>query len=180
MLDVQANRLIELFYEQHDITCNQKYSKTLPYSFHLKNVVEVAKKFNQYIPKEDYNLIRVACAGHDLIEDARLSYNDIAYHNQELADIIYLCTELRGKDRDERKPKEFYEQLATNKYAVFVKLCDFISNYLFSVYTQSSFAKTYSNEYYNKINVYLADYRIIFPRMFAYMDAILELNQTSK
>ena len=37
------------FYDLHDIECNQKYNKTLPYSFHLEMVGKQAIKFEKWM-----------------------------------------------------------------------------------------------------------------------------------
>lgn len=39
---------IEFCKHQHDVECNQKYNKILPYSFHLNLVAEQAKKWKSF------------------------------------------------------------------------------------------------------------------------------------
>jgi len=51
-----------------------------------------------------------ACWGHDLIEDCRVSYNDVKDAlGQEAADIIYAVTNEKGKNRKERANDKYYE-----------------------------------------------------------------------
>ena len=145
----------EYFYNLHDIECNQKYAKILPYSFHLEMVAKQAKKFEKYIPSDNpyHDAIWNSIYGHDSIEDARLSYNNIKEKCGELtAEIVYLCTENRGRTRADRKNEQRYEELKTNEYAVFVKLCDIIANVKFSLLSNSSMFAKYKQEYYEKVN----------------------------
>lgn len=150
---------------QHDVVCNQTYAKALPYSMHLMFVEKQANKFLHLVPAEKHSLVRMGCWGHDLIEDARVSYNDIIQetHDNELAEIIFLCTEMRGRDRAERKNEQFYDQLSKNRLATFVKLCDVIANIKYSILENSRMLKRYQEEF-EKVRVHLwgKDYDEIF------------------
>ena len=171
------------FYFLHNIEVNQKYDKILPYSFHLEMVYNQGKKF-----KDIANLIRkdgdiedylpysivVGLYGHDSIEDARLTYNDIKEKfGQESAEIVYLCTENKGRNRSERKDDSFYNELKTNKLAVFVKLCDLIANVKYSLLTNSTMFDKYKSEYTYKIKPHLFTQE--FKPMFDYLDKIFEI-----
>lgn len=160
--------------QQHDVECNQKYDKTLPYSYHLKLVNNFAKKFIYLLP--DKNEARLAMAGtwaHDLIEDARITYNDIKdKFGEPLAEIVYCCTEEKGKSRYERHSQKFYDELKANKIAVFVKLCDIIANSCYSMTTNSSMFAKYKSEY-DKTKMHL--YRQEFMPMFAFLERLYEL-----
>jgi (p)ppGpp synthase/HD superfamily hydrolase len=179
------------FYNQHDVECNQKYIKeyNIPYSYHLESVKKEIDKWVKLVPERNEKLflknyfveitykdiVYVAGYGHDSIEDARLTYNDIKEKfGIVVADIIILCTEFsRGKNRDERKPKQFYEELKTNKFAVFIKLCDIISNTKFSLYNNSSMYEKYKKEYNDKVRPHL--YCEEYKEMFMYMDKLYNL-----
>jgi hypothetical protein len=168
------------FYNLHDVEVNQKYGGELelPYSFHLKMVERQAIYFNKYIPSDDpyYSAVWVGIYGHDAIEDARLSYNDIKSRFGELsADIIYLCTEHKGKTRSERKPVSFYTELIKNDLAVFVKICDIIANTKFSLLTNSSMFNKYREEYDLKVSKYL--YTDEYKDMFRYLDELYSINK---
>ena len=167
---------IKYFSELHDITCNQKYNKSLPYSFHLEMVAAQAYLFAGLIPAENPHnkAVWIAIWGHDSIEDARLSYNDIKSLFGELsAEIIYLCTENKGRNRSERKNDIWYNQLKTNNLAVFVKLCDIIANVKFSLLTNSSMFNKYKSEYKQKVKpmLFIEDYK----PMFDYLDKLFEI-----
>lgn len=142
--------LLQKIYDRHDIYCNQKYDRIYPYSLHLKAVVTQAHKYKKYIPTLLWDTIYLAAAGHDLIEDARITYNEVKdLLDKEIADIIYACTEVRGHDRLERHNKDYFSTLRKNRDAVFVKLCDITANVLFSMLTNSSMYKKYQKEFPN-------------------------------
>ncbi|MDC7250821.1 MAG: hypothetical protein PQJ49_12965, partial [Sphaerochaetaceae bacterium] len=156
-------------YHQHDTVCNQKYGDDLPYSFHLYAVEAqvykfvhllepktISNKHNNFksIDKRLYDLIVMAAIGHDLIEDARMTYNDIVkvinteeFGNslaaQMVAEIIYCVTDEKGKTRADRKSDKYYKELKANKHAVFVKLCDIAANTLYSKLTGNSMYDKY-------------------------------------
>ena len=164
------------FTHQHDVVCNQKYNKTLPYSFHLEMVERQSEKFKKYLPEEfsRYNATWNAIWGHDSIEDARMTYNEIKQLFGEMtADIIYLCTENRGKTRDERKNEQWYNELKENDLAVFVKLCDLIANVKFSLLSNSSMFDKYKKEYNQKIRPILFTEKYL--DMFVCLDKLFQL-----
>lgn len=139
---------VKLCYKIHDIDCNQKYNDELPYSFHLKMVVQIAERFKYLIPIEDQPDVIVGAAGHDLIEDARLTYNDIRFlFSKKIAEIIYDCTEEKGKNRKERHSNKFYDGLRENKLARYVKLCDNIANVGYSRLTGNPMFNKYQKEF---------------------------------
>jgi (p)ppGpp synthase/HD superfamily hydrolase len=167
------------FCDLHDNKCNQKYNKNLPYSFHLEMVAAQARKFKKYIPVDNpyHHAVWIGIWGHDSIEDARLTYNDIKdIWGERAAEIIYLCTEWKGRNRAERKPIQFYLELMTNEDAVFVKLCDIIANMKFSLLTNSPMFQKYVMEWVKKVGPTLEPKRSVFPDMFSYIDEICKLD----
>ena len=138
--------------EQHAKT-NHYYDKYLPYEFHLRMVVQVAEKFIGLIgPDTDgkvnfRNSVKKACWGHDLIEDCRVSYNDVKTQlGEEVADIIYAVTNEKGKTRKERANDKYYEGIRETPGAVFVKLCDRIANVQYSKMSKSYMYEVYRKE----------------------------------
>ena len=181
---------IEFCYKQHDIVCNQKYGDGLPYSFHLKMVSKVAEQFIELIPKtkvgnggiikgpiysKERDWVMMGAAGHDLIEDARLTYNDVLNlsGSKHVADIIYACTEDKGRSREERHSDKFYKDLSQDKFAVFVKLCDIIANVKYSILTNSKMFEKYKQEHNNNWNFL---YRDEFKPMFNHLDKLFEVH----
>jgi (p)ppGpp synthase/HD superfamily hydrolase len=149
---------------QHRNT-NHFYSEYLPYEFHLRMVAQVCQDFehlldnvNDYYtgkrPTYDDNTsvtLREACYrasyGHDLIEDARQSYNDVkGVLGQEAADIVFAVTNETGKSRKERANAKYYEKIRNTNGAIFVKLCDRIANVQYGKLTKSRQVEMYRKE----------------------------------
>lgn len=150
--------------QQHENT-NHMYDAYLPYSFHLRMVVQAFNDFKHLLPAnlltredscyhnsfetvdETLSAIEYACWGHDLIEDTRVSYNDVSRklgHNA--AEIIYAVTNEKGKNRSERANDKYYEGIRNTPGAVFVKLCDRIANVQYSKMTKSRMFEMYKKE----------------------------------
>jgi len=172
------------FFNLHDVECNQKYGN-LPYSFHLEMVEHQYERFKHLIPdvkaRPDNSfdktrlrdLVLIAIYGHDSIEDCRLTYNDIKkMYGDTVAEIIYLCTEDKGRNRDERKSEKWYGELKTLNLAVFVKLCDLIANVKHSLLTNSLMFDKYREEYHKKIKPIL--YSDEYKEMFDYLEKLFE------
>jgi (p)ppGpp synthase/HD superfamily hydrolase len=175
--------------EQHRDT-NHMYDQYLPYEFHLRMVVEAYKDFKHLLPEnlltredscyhnsfetvdETHDAIEKACWGHDLIEDCRVSYNDV---NRQLgynaANIVYAVTNEKGKTRSERANATYYEGIRNTPGAVFVKLCDRIANVQYSKMTKSRMFEKYRDENPNfeKMLGRHTDYKHLEP-MFQYIE----------
>jgi len=143
---MNLNQKIEWIINQHSST-NHLYDDYLPYQFHLKMVVGVYKKYQHLIEEIRREDVELACFGHDLIEDTRVSYNDVkqklGYH---AAEIIYALTNEKGKNRSERANEKYYNGIMEIKYAPFVKLCDRIANVEYSKMTKSRMFDLYKKE----------------------------------
>ncbi len=176
---------IEFCKNQHDVVCNQKYDRTLPYSFHLSLVFKNAQRFIELLVRDGDKSFQIndrteavymAAWGHDLIEDARLSYNDIQSQiGVSAAEIIFLCTEMRGRDRAERKNGQFYDDLMKNESAVFVKLCDIMANSMYSTMTGSTMLKKQKDEWNGGIRIKVLQWHPQFGKMVDYLDKIYAL-----
>ncbi len=147
-------------FNQHNVICNQKYHGYIPYSFHLEVVEHTVMDEMEYnwpgIADNDALLLRFTALGHDLIEDARVSYNDIKFevneclrdgYGEQVAEMIFLCTEMRGRNRFERHSDQFYAELFENPYATYVKLCDNLANIRFSKLAGSNMQVAYKKEF---------------------------------
>jgi (p)ppGpp synthase/HD superfamily hydrolase len=160
---------VDWIIQQHKDT-NHFYDTYLPYEFHLKMVANVYEDFKHLLPKKLYvytdsrdedrdmtnEVIYLACWGHDLIEDTRVSYNDVSHRLDhagyfDVADIIYAVTNEKGKNRKERANEKYYEGIRSTKGAVFVKLCDRIANVQYSKMTKSRMFEMYKKENENFI-----------------------------
>ncbi len=187
----QVYEFIKYCYLQHDIEVNQKYDdkrfgKYLPYSFHLDFAVSQVIRMHKKVFFSDYEkLITIlAAAGHDLIEDARLSYNDIVnivnnhfkvddieFKNalgKDVADIIFAVSDEKGKKRSERKNDKYYNELNQNKYAVYVKMCDMIANRGYGMLNNNSMYSSNKNEF-SLFEEKLKDHKVEFKYIFDYL-----------
>lgn len=115
---------------QHANT-NHKYGKGgLPYSVHLELVGNYLDKYRDLLPDDaEYNLLKICCYTHDLIEDCRITYSTLEdLFGKSVADITYAVTDEKGKNRKERHNKKYWDTLKKTKYADFIKLCDVLAN----------------------------------------------------
>lgn len=159
---------------------NQKYD-THSYEYHLIKVDEVAKRFLYiYDKKPGINIlyetiIRCGCFGHDLIEDAHQTYNNIFENIKsiEVAEIIRACTsDIRGRTRDERMTDEVYNDIRNTEFATFVKLCDRIANVEYSLLSVGKMFEKYKNEHTKfKSKLYTEELK----PMFDHLDKIFNL-----
>jgi len=131
---------------EHHRGTNHLYDEK-PYEFHLQMVYDTAMKFIHLIPEEDRENVLAACWLHDVIEDCRLTYNDVLHAiNKEVAELVYAVTNEKGKNRKERASDKFYADMHKVKHAVFVKACDRVANYEHSKNTKSRMADMYERE----------------------------------
>jgi (p)ppGpp synthase/HD superfamily hydrolase len=138
--------------DKHDER-NHKYDDYINYEFHLRMVARAAKDFIHLIPdsnngetslRED---ILISAYGHDLIEDTLENYNSVKETlGFQAAEIIYACTNEKGKNRKERANDKYYEGIRNTPGAVFVKLCDRIANVQYSKMTKSRMFEMYQKE----------------------------------
>ena len=137
---------------------NQRYGENndLPYAYHLDMVRNVSNIAWTHLPINMHDIMFAACYCHDLIEDARLTYNDVAkVTGAEVADIVYALTQEKGKTRHERQSDKYYEGIRNTPIATYVKLCDRIANTTYAKSERSRMFDIYKNEYDNfKIKLY--------------------------
>jgi predicted RND superfamily exporter protein len=140
------------------------YDEYLPYEFHLRMTRQVAKDFRetgeQINGYQTFWKLVDACAGHDLIEDTRKSYNDIFLQLQrtigvgvvdarDIVEMIFAVSNETGRNRAERANAHYYEKIRATPGAKFVKLCDKISNVRYSVMTKSDKLQMHKKEHIN-------------------------------
>jgi (p)ppGpp synthase/HD superfamily hydrolase len=138
-------QIIQWCIDQHKNT-NHFYDTYLPYEFHLRMVAQAADDFI-HLPPNSWSDLKLACWGHDLIEDTRVSYNDCKkVAGEYVADIIYAVTNEKGRTRDERANDKYYQSIIETPGAIFVKLCDRIANVQYSSMTKSRMLNLYRDE----------------------------------
>lgn len=108
---------------------NQRYGDD-PYYYHTEMVHSAfVQYFTGPLSAEQVIVARAAAYLHDVMEDARLTYNDVVtLMGEDVADVVYLLTNLRGRDRHERASNEYYEGIRGNAIALGVKLADRYAN----------------------------------------------------
>ena len=118
-----------------------------PYWFHLQMAYDFYEKFKHLIDEDVHDVVGAACWGHDLIEDTRVTYSDLkGQFGEDFAELVFLCTDYRGRTRKERKPDAYYNDLRENRLAVFVKLCDVCANFTFSAMNRKGMYEKYKKE----------------------------------
>lgn len=147
---------LEWCYKAHEDT-NHKYAGYLPYRYHLEMAIQVAKDFPQCVPQGMFFVTLYACAGHDLFEDARKSYNDVmealkctslvANHRLAVVEIILAVTEYPGRNRKERHPPIYWQHIRETPGAKLVKLCDKIGNVRHSARFEDSKMRMHKDEH---------------------------------
>lgn len=143
---------IDWILKQHNDT-NHIYDTYLPYEFHLRMVVNIAQQFIRFVPDRNNGEtsfrddVILAAWGHDLIEDTRVSYNDVKeVLGFTAAEIIYAVSNEKGKTRKERASATYYKGIRQTPGATFIKLCDRIANVQYSKMTGSRMFEMYKKE----------------------------------
>lgn len=132
--------------ESHANT-NHHYDFGVPYESHLKMVHDFAKHFISLVNDEDHENVLAACWTHDIIEDARQTYNDVLTNtNYIIAELTYALTNNKGKNRDERANKDYYDGINDTPNASFIKLCDRIANITYGRTNRPGLFKKYKKE----------------------------------
>lgn len=181
--------------DKHE-SVNHNYGN-YPYIKHLDQVTIIAYEFKHLIPSKDLDEVIGACYCHDLIEDTRLTYNDLKselskiiyeygaeldtqakyfyykdciHYSTIITDIVYALTNEKGRNRKERANEKYYQGIRNIKYAVFVKLCDRIANMIHSKSENNGQFSMYIKEHkYFKSQLFLEEYK----EMFDYIEQII-------
>ena len=101
------------------------------YKIHLDKAVNYALHYLYLLPADAAVRVDVVSAVwcHDLIEDCRVSYNDLKNAtNERIAELCYAVTNEKGRTRKERAGVKYYEGILDTPFAPFVKLCDRLAN----------------------------------------------------
>lgn len=160
-------------YRAHNDT-NHKYGGVYPYSKHLNWVSEIAERYIDLLPEDEEfrDKVRATCYLHDSIEDARLTYNDVlkGTDDRDVAEAVFMLTNLRGRTRAERANGEYYRGIRENRIARFVKLCDRVANMEFSKSEGSRMIEMYRKELEHFLDETSADG--FYPKMAQYLRSI--------
>jgi (p)ppGpp synthase/HD superfamily hydrolase len=107
---------------------NHRYGEE-PYAVHLTKAVEVGLRYLHLVPYGWEQEVIAALWCHDLLEDTRLTYNDLKRKTSpDVAELVYAVTNGKGRTRSERADGRYYRGIRNTELATFVKLCDRIAN----------------------------------------------------
>jgi hypothetical protein len=130
---------------------NHKYGDK-DYPYHLNMVYNVAEQFIYLVEEEQRENVYCGCWVHDIIEDARETYNDVLQStNLTIAELAYALTNEKGKNRNERANDKYYKDMHDVPNAVFIKFCDRIANIVYSKTQGSKMFEVYKKENKNFI-----------------------------
>ena len=174
-------KLVSEIQRIHNEDYKQTYADLVPYGQHLIWVHKVAVRFWHLIEKShlEYTAaeVSVTAYGHDLLEDTNMTYNDLVKFLKDggvgrpetVAEAIYNLTDEKGRTRAERKNDKYYEELAANPLAVYIKLCDIAANTMFSKLNGSDMYKKYKKEFPKfKEKTYM----VVFQELFRYVEQL--------
>jgi len=135
-----------------------------PYFYHVKDVAMRTLKYNHLLNDKQIYTAYVGALLHDAIEDCNMTYNDIKKEwGIDIANTVYACTELRGKNRKERHGQEYFDTLKVSFVGTFVKLCDIQSNIERAKNSGHSMFKAYKREWKKvKSELYTEEFDPIF------------------
>ena len=125
---------------------NHKYDNK-DYTYHLNMVYEAAQQFIHLVDEAQRENVYCGCWVHDIIEDARETYNDVLQNtNITVAELAYALTNEKGKNRSERANDKYYKDMHAVPNAVFIKFCDRIANITHSKKQGSKMFNKYKKE----------------------------------
>lgn len=139
---------------------NQTYGRLHPYGFHLDMVADSVWKYGHEVCAEAHDVLPLFFGAffHDSIEDARLTYNEVARTARRFmdesqahmaAEIVYALTNDKGRTREERAGRHYYQGIRETPYAPFLKLADRVANYTFSC-SQTDDGNAHMRDVYRK------------------------------
>ncbi len=159
-LSEKARTLAKTWHEDTNHTYDGK-----PYEYHLNMVVENVYRYASLV--DDLEVALAAAWLHDVIEDCRITYNDvkITLSSSDVADIVYALTNEKGKNRAERANARYYEGIRNTPMASFVKICDRLANVLHSV-KSGTMTNVYLKEHDKfKSELYDEKYKVMFDEL---------------
>ena len=139
-----------------------------PYIIHLDKVYQTlmmvlmtSKTHNDYFTDSTtMTSLYSSCFTHDLIEDCRITYNDLLTDMWKIsglipneyclvtttADITYAVTNEKGRNRFERANEKYYKGILAVPGASLIKYCDRIANIGYGLMTGSDMVDKYRQE----------------------------------
>jgi (p)ppGpp synthase/HD superfamily hydrolase len=126
---------------------NCKYG-TEDYFVHLSLVAGIVKEYSLVFTNPyDTDVVYAAAFCHDLIEDARVSYDTILkISNKDVADVVLAVTDVHAENRLMRHLLTMHKTVKDYR-AIFLKLCDMYVNATYSKSHGHTMYKKYVDEY---------------------------------
>lgn len=120
----------------------------LNYYYHIDMVQNVLHKYGHIFKShEDYKTTCYACKCHDLIEDAKQTYNNILDNsNKDVADVVLAVTDVPAENRLMRHLLTMGKTVKDHR-AIILKLCDMHANASYSKSVNSPMYLKYVEEY---------------------------------
>jgi (p)ppGpp synthase/HD superfamily hydrolase len=158
-------------YYHHGVTLHM-YDGVTYHEGHLTRVAGIAQRFINWIPEEVRDTVLAACWLHDVIEDARVTYNDVKQlFGEDVAELVYAVTNEKGRVRKDRANHKYYHGILNTPYATFVKLCDRIANIEAGKEKGNSMIDAYRKEHAHFVQQLDDHFR--YASMWTYMDELL-------
>ena len=115
-------------FDKHNNPADAQTYGHAPYSKHLEDAYEVAKRYIKYLNEDEIEDTLCAVFLHDTVEDTEITPNMIRQlFNDRIASIVLAVSNEMGWDKKEILFKTL-PKIWQNKLATFVKLCDRIAN----------------------------------------------------
>lgn len=100
-----------------------------PHMDHLNQTASVALRHLKLIRETDKSNILAACYLHDLMQYCGKTFPEISKEfNEEIAEMVFLNTPLRGRNRKDTQNSQYFEELRQNHNALFIRLCSRIAS----------------------------------------------------
>ena len=153
------------------------YRPTQEYQSHVCGISSIRISFKHLVEEIRREDVKTVCFAHDIIEDTRVTYNDVKFAlGAYVADLVYALTNEKGKTRKERANDKYYEGIRSEKYGIFVKMCDRIANVEYSKMSGSRMFEMYKKENEDFIeSLDIKKYHMCYP-MKVYLDNVFEVN----
>lgn len=155
-LKEQHKDVIRFALTKHESENEQLYG-VLPYSYHLRKVREVLKRFG-FGPKSSLFALKLGTAAwlHDVIEDTDATYDELKeLFGQDIADIVLGMTKIKPEEGESKKDalQRTYERCMQNRGCRILKLADRIAN------TEEGLLELYSGSK-SKVHKYFGEYDV--------------------
>ncbi len=121
----------------------------IPFMDHLDETAKITCGYIDKVADAQKANVMAASYAHLLMQYCGLTYNEIRHAlNQDIAEIVYLLTPLRGKNRQEQYPQQYWQEYKLCPHALHLKICTRIANAEAAKKTKSNMYAIYYGEVY--------------------------------